>query len=149
MQLFVKRSIGRQEILQFLKYLVGGTLYFWSGYIVFAFCYSGLHRSWLLAKMVADIVGWSLNYIVQRYWAFASRNLRRHEGRVLGRYGLLTVTNFVIDYSIIAGLRTIGISPYIGFFLSAGFFTIWNYIWYRFWVFWASAGTNVKANLRG
>jgi hypothetical protein len=29
----------------------------------------------------------------------------------------------------------IGISPYYGMFIAAGYFTIWNYLGYRFWVF--------------
>jgi putative flippase GtrA len=135
MQLFVKRSVTRQQIIQFLEYMVGGTAYFWSGYLVFAFCYSGMHWNWLPSKMAADIIGWTLNYFIQRYWAFSNKKLQHHEGRILGRYGLLTACNFVLDYLIIASLNAIGISPYLGFFISAGFFTVWNYIWYRFWVF--------------
>jgi hypothetical protein len=41
----------------------------------------------------------------------------------------------MIDYLIILGLKKIGISPYIGQFVSAGFFWGWNFFWYRFWVF--------------
>jgi len=125
----------RRNIVQFLEYMVGGTLYFWSGYIVFAFCYSGLHWNWLWAKIAADVVGWTLNYIVQRYWAFNSKALSRHEAATAGKYSLITVFNLGLDYLIIWGLQQIGISPYMGFFISAAFFTIWNYLWYRFWVF--------------
>jgi len=38
-------------------------------------------------------------------------------------------------YLIIAWLRHFGITPYAGFFISAGFFTVWSYLWYRYWVF--------------
>jgi len=114
---------------------VGGAAYFWVGYVVFALAYSGLHAPWLPAKMAADVVGWSINYLIQRYWAFDSVSLRRHNGRVLGRYGLVTAANLVLDYLIIAGLKHAGVSPYVGFFISSGFFTFWNYAWYRFWVF--------------
>jgi putative flippase GtrA len=40
-----------------------------------------------------------------------------------------------MDYGIVAGLKAAGITPYIGQFISSGFFTVWNYFWYRFWVF--------------
>jgi len=135
MRAFAKRSITRHDVIQFLRYMVGGTIYFWSGYGVFAFCYSGLHWDWLPAKIAADLIGWTLNYLVQRYWAFDNAKLQHHEERTLGRYGLLTLFNLALDYAIIASLKAIGISPYIGFFISAGFFTVWNYVWYRFWVF--------------
>lgn len=42
---------------------------------------------------------------------------------------------FWSGYAIIAGLKAVGITPYIGFFISAGFFTIWSYLWYKYWVF--------------
>jgi hypothetical protein len=28
-----------------------------------------------------------------------------------------------------------GLGPYPGFFASAAFTTVWDYLWYRFWVF--------------
>jgi putative flippase GtrA len=131
----------RRNIIQFLEYIVGGAVYFCTGYAIFAIGYSGLHWDWLYAKMVADIVGWTLNYLVQRYWAFNNKRLGEHEGQVIGRYSLITVVNLVIDYLIIWGLKENGISPYLGFFISAGFFTVWNYLWYRFWVFYSKRNT--------
>ncbi|MEK7152954.1 MAG: GtrA family protein [Patescibacteria group bacterium] len=124
-----------RNVVQFLEYMIGGTVYFWSGYLVFAICYSGLGWHWVPAKIMADAVGWTLNYFVQRYWAFNSPVLKRHEARTAGRYAALTAGNLALDYLIIWSLQRIGISPYAGFFISAGFFTGWNYLWYRFWVF--------------
>jgi len=128
-------SPTRAHVVQFLEYCVGGGLYFVTGYIVFAVGYSGLHWDWVYAKIAGDVVGWSLNYVVQRYWVFNSKNLKKHEAGTAGKFVLLNVANLGIDYLIIWGLKSIGITPYIGFFISAGFFTIWNYLWYRFWVF--------------
>ncbi len=120
---------------QFLKYLAGGSIYFWSGYAVFALCYSVLDWWWLWAKIAADAVGWSLNYVVQRYWAFASDHMKLSEMQHVGRYLFIETIGFALDYAIIAGLNAIGITPYIGFFIAAGFFTIWNFLWYKYWVF--------------
>ena len=125
----------RKLIIQFLEYMVGGGVYFWSGYLVFAICYSGFGWDWLWAKMIADAVGWSLNFGIQRYWAFNDPRLAKHNVRVTGRYAAITALNFLIDYLIIWGLKSVGVTPYVGFFISAGFFTIWNYLWYKFWVF--------------
>lgn len=127
--------LSRHNVVQFLEYMIGGTVYFWSGYAIFALCYSGLGWGWLSAKIMADIVGWTLNYLVQRYWAFNNSNLQGHEGRTAGRYALVSIFNLGLDYLMIWGLQSIGVSPYIGFFISAAFFTVWNYFWYRFWVF--------------
>lgn len=125
----------RHTVMQFLEYMVGGGVYFWSGYATFAVLYSGLGRRWFPAKVVSDIVGSVLAYFVQRYWAFNSKRLTGHDSKVIKKYGLIAVVSYVVDYAIIWGLTGIGVSPYIGFFVAAGFFTVWNYLWYRFWVF--------------
>ena len=115
--------------------MAGGSLYFWSGYAVFAICYSGLKWSWFPAKIAADIVGWTLNYLVQRYWAFAPGRLKLGEMQHVGRYIFIESVGFILDYFIIWGLNEAGVSPYIGFFIAAGFFTIWSFLWYKYWVF--------------
>lgn len=130
-----KQLTTKSNVTQFLKYIAGGSLYFWSGYAIFAACYSGLKWSWFPAKITADVIGWTLNYIAQRYWAFASDQLKLSEMQHVGRYVFIESIGFIIDYLIIYGLNAIGITPYVGFFLSAGFFTVWSYLWYKHWVF--------------
>lgn len=129
------RPLHHKYVVQFAKYMAGGGLYFWSGYGIFAFCYSGLHWNWLPAKMAADAVGWTLNYLVQRYWAFAAEGKKLSEIEHIARYITIESAGFVLDYVLIAWLRHFGITPYVGFFISAGFFTVWSYLWYRYWVF--------------
>jgi putative flippase GtrA len=124
----------RKTAIQFGKYLAGGSLYFWVGYGVFAIGYSVLHLWWLWAKIAADATGWSSNYVVQRYWAFADQHHLR-EIEHLYRYLFIETIGFVLDYAIIGGLKYLGVTPYIGFFVSAAFFTVWSYLWYRYWVF--------------
>lgn len=125
----------RDSVKQFAKYMAGGGVYFWTGYGVFAICYSVLHWRWLFSKLAADAVGWTLNYLVQRYWAFAGTSRHLSEMQHVGRYITIESIGFVLDYLIIAGLNQIGITPYIGFFISAAFFTVWSYLCYKYWVF--------------
>ena len=125
----------RAKLLQFAKYMAGGSLYFWSGSAIFAICYSGFHYSWLPSKIAADIVGWTLNYLVQRYWAFAPEGKHLSEMQHVSRYVFIETIGFGLDYAIIGGLNYIHISPYIGFFISSGFFTVWSFFWYKYWVF--------------
>ncbi|HSX16800.1 MAG TPA: GtrA family protein [Patescibacteria group bacterium] len=139
MRITERFHMARADLIQFIEYMIGGTSYFWTGYGVFAACYSGFGWNWLPAKMLADAIGWTVNYFVQRYWAFNNPRLARHEGATVGKYAILTAVNFVLDYTIIWGLKRAGVSPYIGFFISAGFFTVWNFAWYRFWVFYAKS----------
>jgi putative flippase GtrA len=130
-----RHSPERQKwATQFAKYMAGGSLYFWSGFAIFAFCYSVLHWGWLPSKLVCDAVGWTLNYIVQRFWAFAEQH-HLSEMQHAGRYIFIELFGLALDYAIIGGLKAIGITPYIGFFISAGFFTVWSWLWYKYWVF--------------
>jgi putative flippase GtrA len=125
----------RKLLIQLAEYLISGGAYFWSGYALFAFLWSGLGWSLWWAKLSANVFGWTVNFILQRYWVFRNPHLKGHMATVTGRYIFITLVNFLLDYVIVASLQVIGITPYIGQFVSAGFFTIWNYFWYKFWVF--------------
>jgi putative flippase GtrA len=123
-----------KEVSRFAKYWLGGGVYFWLGYGVFALCYSVFHWKWLPSKILADLIGWTTNYFIQRFWAFSDR-ISLTEMQHAGRYIFIESIGFVIDYLMICGLKSIGITPYIGFFISAGFFSVWSYLWYKYWVF--------------
>ena len=108
-----QNSVSVKTVKQFLRYMAGGSLYFWSGYAIFAICYSGFHLWWLWGKALGDIVGWTLNYLAQRYWAFADAHPHLSEMQHVGRYIFISSIGLVLDYLIIAGLKYVGISPYI------------------------------------
>lgn len=122
--------------IQLLQYFIGGGAFFWSGYIAFAVFDGLLGWPLFIAKQLANLIGLSANYIIQDRLAFkdpkAKKLLNR---RRTGRYITITIINLGIDYLIVAGLNEVGISPYLGQFASAGFFTIWNFLWYKYWVF--------------
>lgn len=123
------------ELIRIAEYLVSGGLYFWTGYAVFFICDSLLGWSLWWAKLSANIIGWTVNYMLQRFWVFRNPDLAKNRVEVTGRYAIITAVDFVLDYLIVFGLQQIGITPYIGQFVSAGFFTVWNYLWYKSWVF--------------
>jgi putative flippase GtrA len=125
----------KQEIRRITEYMISGGAYFWSGYAMFFVLDQlvGLNLWW--AKLLANVTGWIVNYILQRYWVFDNPALKKHQTEVTGRYAVITLVDWVLDYLIVATLQSVGISPYIGQFVSSGFFTVWNYFWYKFWVF--------------
>lgn len=123
------------DIVQIIEYLVSGGLYFWTGYAVFFVCFSVFGWNLWWAKLTANILGWTANFLMQRYWVFSNPVLNKHRTEVTGRYIVITLVDFVLDYVIVYLLQMVGISPYIGQFVSAGFFTVWNYFWYKTWVF--------------
>jgi putative flippase GtrA len=127
--------IDRRSALQFAEYWIGGNVFFFSGYITFTICYGVFHWRWWQAKLLADTIGWTLNYLVQRYWAFTNTSLKTHEAKNRWRYAALSIIDTVLDYAIVGSLVWLGLTPYLGLFVAAGFFTFWNYFWYRYWVF--------------
>lgn len=145
----MKPLLNRHKLItQGVEYLISGGVYFWVGYGVFALCWAGLGWSLWWAKLAANLVGWTSNFLMQRYWVFNNSGLTNHNTQITGRYIFITAVDFLLDYLIVAGLLSIGITPYVGQFISAGFFTGWNYFWYRFWVFPEKfAGRNTKISV--
>lgn len=125
----------KREARQVIEYLISGGAFFWSGYATFFVIDKGLgwHLWW--ATSMSYVVGWTVNFLLQRYWVFNNPELAKHQMQVTGRYMTISLVNLVINYAILSSLKTVGITPYIGQFVSAGFFTVWNYFWYKHWVF--------------
>jgi putative flippase GtrA len=130
-----QKNIDKREFVRIAQYLVSGGAYFWSGYLVFFIAdqFLGLNLWW--AKLLANITGWTVNYVLQRYWVFNHAHLKKQQVQVTSRYIIITGFNFLLDYLIVYTLQNLGLTPYIGQFVSAGFFTVWNYLWYKYWVF--------------
>lgn len=124
----------KKDFKQLVQYMIAGGAFFWSGYIAFFVLDKGLGLTLFWAKIISSLIGLTVNFLLERYWVFA-RNKKRDIKEATLRYVTLTAVNLFIDYGIIRTLNNFGINPYIGQFISAGFFTIWNYAWYRFWVF--------------
>src|SRR5690606_14656642 len=125
----------KAEIIQIIQYAITGGAWFWSGYAMFALCYSVFGLDLVPAKIISYLFGLIVNFILERYWVFTGRDARKQLDKVTMRYSLLSVVNLGIDTFIVWSLAQFGITPYLGQFVSAGFFTVWNYIWYRLWVF--------------
>lgn len=125
----------KREVKRITAYMISGGAYFWSGYLVFFALDKGLGWSLWWAKLSANITGWTVNYLLQRYWVFNNPKLAKHQMAVSVRYIFITAVNFVLDYAIVATLKAYGLTPYLGQFVSSAFFTVWNYLWYKFWVF--------------
>lgn len=128
------RTPSKPTVVRFSKYLIGGSIYFWAGLGIFALCYSVFGWPWFPSKVVADAIGWTLNYFMQRFWAFGDQH-HLSEMEHAGRYVFIESVGFVLDYAIVGGFNAIGITPYIGFLVSGMFFTVWSWLWYKYWVF--------------
>src|ERR1043165_6611278 len=104
--------LRHKRLVQFGEYMVGAGLYFWTGLGIFAITYNGLHWHWLIAKGLADIIGWTLHYLVQRYWAFSDSRLKGQDKRVVFRYVLVNGVDLIFDYTIVAVFIYNNLTPY-------------------------------------
>lgn len=125
----------KKELKRMIQYAVTGGAWFWSGYAMFALCYSVFGLDIVPSKIISYLFGLLVNFILERFWVFDSRDSRKNLDKVTTKYVLLSAVNLAIDTAIVWGLSKVGISPYLGQFVSAGFFTVWNYLWYKLWVF--------------
>ncbi|HET7827658.1 MAG TPA: GtrA family protein [Candidatus Saccharimonadales bacterium] len=130
-----KKSNRHKLVVQFVEYMVSGGVYFWIGYAILNYLYYAAHWSLWWATILSNLIGWTANFILQRFWVFNNKSLKGHQTQVTGRYAAITLVDFVLNYFILYGLKQIGITPAIGQFISSGFFTVWNWFWYKLWVF--------------
>lgn len=112
-----------------LGYLAGGGAYFWSAWLIITFATPVIGLWW--ANIIGNTIGVILNYLAQRFLAFPGNNIFNSGWK----FATITLVNFVISYFILKFLTNLGIPLWLAQFFSAGFFTIWNYGWYKLWVF--------------
>lgn len=122
----------KRALIQFAEYLIAGGAYFWTGYFLIVFLHDIVGLWW--ANLIGNGVGLTINFILERYWVFGSKR-KRNLTEVSGRYIIFTICNLMLNYVILRSLESVGITVAIGQFIAAGFFTVWNYLWYRKWVF--------------
>lgn len=124
----------RKLLIQIIEYMVSGGVWFWSGYILIVLLDN--HIGLFAANFIGNAVGITLNFLMQKYWVFKT-NSDEKIAFTAGRYVVYTFLNaFILNYLILYCLeKYAGLKPEIGQFIASGFFTVWNYVWYKYWVF--------------
>jgi putative flippase GtrA len=124
---------AEKELKRIVEYMVAGGVWFWSGYVIIVFSYE--HIGLFAANFIGNAVGITLNFLLERYWVFKTKRPTTLTVATQ-RYIVYTALNaFLLNYMILQGLRNVGIEPAIGQFIASAFFTVWNYFWYKVWVF--------------
>ena len=127
------RKRAKSEAQRIFEYFVSGGVWFWSGYILIVWLDGPLGL--FVANLIGNGVGMTLNFLLERYWVFKTKRSAKL-AIAAKRYIIYTMLNaFLLNYAILEVLQRNGIGTEIGQFISAGFFTIWNYIWYKLYVF--------------
>lgn len=127
-----KKQKPKINVKRIAEYLVSGGAYFWTAYLIIVLMTPVIGLWW--ANLLGNGVGVTLNFVLQRYWVFKGSKARKTSS-VTGKYVVYTGFNFLLSYLILSSLQKMGIPIAIGQFISAGFFTVWNYFWYKHWIF--------------
>jgi len=129
------RKPSKRGIIQFAWFNLGGAAFFIVGYLLFVLLYGLFGWAWLPAKLLADLVGWSANFTIQYWLAFREEAQAHKAHSVAAKFTGFSLLNLAIDYAIVAGLNWLGVSPFIGLWVAAGFFTLWKWLWYKHVIF--------------
>lgn len=122
----------KKALTRFGEYMLSGGAQFWSGYSAFALLDQVFGVTFWWAKSAAYFVGVVINYFLERFWVFGRRRIsKKNIERTAAQFSGLMLVNFFLDLAIVGGLRELGITPYIGQFISSGFFTVWNWIMFN------------------
>ncbi len=122
--------------VEFIKLWLAGNILFWGTYGGYFVLHELAGWSDIPALATASIIAHGLFFVVNKEWVFEEKGNRRKTSDEIRRFIIFMGINYFINLGIVAGLNTyFGITPYIGQFVAAGFFTVWNFIGLRFWVF--------------
>lgn len=132
----IKRQFTFQNLIEFIKLQLAGNILFWGTYLGFFLLYEIAGWAEIIALSTASIVAHVLFFIANSEWVFDEKGERKKTQGELTRFILFMGLNYFINLGIIWALsHFFGITPYIGQFISAMYFTIWNFVGLKYWVF--------------
>ncbi len=121
--------------IEFIKLQIAGNILFWGTYLGYAVSDKSFNQPHIAAIAIASLIAHGLFFLASRDWVF-DKNGKRKSNRQIWRFILFMGINYFINIGIIFTLENrFGLTPYVGPFISAFFFTVWNYVGLKFWVF--------------
>lgn len=132
----IKKQFTLKNLIQFIKLQLAGNILFWGTYIGFFLLHEVATWEEIWALATASIIAHTAFFIVDKKWVFHEHEGRRKTHTELARFVVFMGVNYFINLGIITGLSLyFDISPYIGQFIAAMFFTFWTFIGLKYWVF--------------
>ena len=122
--------------MTFVKLQLAGNILFWVTYAGYFILHQILGWESFLSLAVASIAGHALFFIADKEWVFSTKTGGRKSQEEVIRFIIFMGINYCINLVFITLLeRKLGITPYIGQFVSGLFFTVWTFVGLRYWVF--------------
>lgn len=130
-----KRSIIK-FVIEFFKVQFAGNILFWVTYGSYFVFDTFAKIPYPISFIMATVTGNIIFFLLDRNWIYNSKSGKCKTSKEILRFVLFMTLNFFINIFIIQILHdTLNISPYIGQFVAAGFFTVWTFLGLHFWVF--------------
>ena len=128
------KSIDREHIHQFIKYILTGFTAFFIEYSLYLILYAKLHVHYIVASTIVYATVFWFSFLVNRYWAFKSNGDIK---RQLFLYAQLFAFNLIVSNILVMYLLTsvIGISPFLSPFIKAGLVVCWNFFFYKKYIY--------------
>ncbi|MDB5183475.1 MAG: hypothetical protein JWO07_156 [Candidatus Saccharibacteria bacterium] len=121
---------------EFIKLQVAGNIPFWGTYGINFVLDKGLSVDKYQALLVATVLANALFFIVDDQWVFSSSKGKRKTSAEVWKFVIFMSLSALLTFNITWQLyNVLGISTYIGQFISAGLSISWTFIGLRFWVF--------------
>ncbi len=125
-----------KPFIEFIKVQIAGNVLFWVTYLSYFVFDSLASVPYPISFIMATITGNIVFFMVDRHWIYNSHNGKRKSSREVSRFIIFMTLNFFLNIFIVQALNDyLGISPYIGQFIAAAFFTVWTFLGLHFWVF--------------
>ncbi len=132
----LKKQFTLQNLIEFIKLQLAGNILFWGTYLGFFLLYEVANWTEIASLALASIVAHALFFFVNSEWVFDENGKRRKTSGELTRFVAFMGLNYFINLGIIYALsHYLDITPYIGQFISAMFFTVWTFVGLKYWVF--------------
>ena len=132
----IKKQFTFANLIEFIKLQLAGNILFWGTYIGFFLLHEVAKWPEVSALATASVIAHILFFIANSEWVFDEKGKRKKSPGELTRFVIFMGINYFINLGIIYSLsHFFGITPYIGQFISAMFFTLWTFVGLKYWVF--------------
>ena len=131
-----QKSHKIKGLIEFLKVQLAGNVLFWVTYVAYFVFDKGAAIPYPISFIMATITGNIVFFMIDRNWIYNKHNSKRKSSREVFRFIVFMTVNFFLNILIVQGLHDyFDITPYIGQFIAAAFFTVWTFLGLHFWVF--------------
>jgi putative flippase GtrA len=121
---------------EFIKLQIAGNIPFWGTYGINALLDKGFNVDKYQALLVATVLANAVFFVVDDRWVFKNSRGKRKESAEVWKFVIFMSFSALLTFNITWQLYSLlGISTYIGQFISAALSILWTFIGLRFWVF--------------